>query len=156
MKPISDLVIAQDKLLSYVPELLPSRYMKASVRRQFELAITWSFLLSLLFSTPVSAIEVKKYEELKRTSLSRNVLKNFIDGVGYGYSWSNTFLERRGDKKLYCEPQKILLNAENYIDIIDTQIAVLKRSNLPLQAIMETPVELLLYIGLVDSFPCSR
>ncbi|MCL1491280.1 MAG: hypothetical protein M1G31_11085 [Pseudanabaena sp. Salubria-1] len=130
--------------------------MKKSVRRQFQLAISFSFLLSLLFSSPISAIEVKQYEEYKRTSLSRTILKNFIDGVGYGYSWSNTFLENRGDKKLYCEPRKIVLNAENYIDIIDRQIAVLKKSNLPLQSIMETPVELLLYIGLVDSFPCSR
>ena len=131
-------------------------YMKISVTRQFELVIAFSVLLSLLFSNSANAVDVKKYEELKRTPLSREVLKNFIDGVGYGYSWSNTFLERRGDKKLYCEPQKILLNAENYIDIIDTQIAVLKKRNFPLQAIMETPVELLLYIGLVDSFPCSK
>jgi hypothetical protein len=130
--------------------------MKISVTRQFELVIAFSVLLSLLFSNSANAVDVKKYEELKRTPLSREVLKNFIDGVGYGYSWSNTFLERRGDKKLYCEPQKILLNAENYIDIIDTQIAVLKKRNFPLQAIMETPVELLLYIGLVDSFPCSK
>ena len=130
--------------------------MKISVTRQFELVIAFSVLLSLLFSNSANAVDVKKYEELKRTPLSREVLKNFIDGVGYGYSWSNTFLERRGDKKLYCEPQKILLNAENYIDIIDTQIAVLKKRNFPLQAIMETPVELLLYVGLVDSFPCSK
>ena len=130
--------------------------MKISVTRQFELVIAFSVLLSLLFSNSANAVDVKKYEELKRTPLSREVLKNFIDGVGYGYSWSNTFLERRGDKKLYCEPQKILLNAENYIDIIDRQIAVLKKRNFQLQAIMETPVELLLYIGLVDSFPCSK
>lgn len=130
--------------------------MKISVTRQFELVIAFSVLLSLLFSNSANAVDVKKYEELKRTPLSREVLKNFIDGVGYGYSWSNTFLELRGDKKLYCEPQKILLNAENYIDIIDRQIAVLKKRNFQLQAIMETPVELLLYIGLVDSFPCSK
>ncbi len=130
--------------------------MKISVTRQFELVIAFSVLLSLLFSNSANAVDVKKYEELKRTPLSREVLKNFIDGVDYGYSWSNTFLERRGDKKLYCEPQKILLNAENYIDIIDRQIAVLKKRNFPLQAIMETPVELLLYVGLVDSFPCSK
>ena len=85
--------------------------MKTGVSRQFELAIASSVLFWLIFSSSVSAIEVKKYEELKRTSLSLTILKNFIDGVGYGYSWSNTFLEHRGDKKLYCGPQKILVIA---------------------------------------------
>ena len=129
--------------------------MKTVVRKQFEVGIVCSISLLLLFSSPANALDVKTYEELKRTSLSKEILKSFILGLGEGYSWSNTFLKKRGDRNLYCAPN-IVLNAENHINIIDSQIAFLKKSNTPLQTIMETPVEILLYIGLVDSFPCSK
>jgi hypothetical protein len=42
------------------------------------------------------------------------------------------------------------------MNIIDAQIVRLKKLNIPLQTIVETPIEILLYSGLVDSFPCSK
>lgn len=110
---------------------------------------TLATLLLLFFTNPAIALDVQTYEELKRTS--REVLKIHINGVTDGYSWSNSILQRRGDKAFYCPPPKIALNAENSIDIIDAQIVKLKKSGK-----VEIPVELILYFGLVDSFPCSK
>lgn len=108
-----------------------------------------AILLLLFFSNTAIALDVQKYEELKKTS--REVLKIHINGVGDGYSWSNGILNQRGDQAFYCPPSKIALNAENFIDIIDAQIVKLKKSGK-----VEIPVELILYFGLVDSFPCSK
>lgn len=108
-----------------------------------------AFVLLLFFINTAFALEAKTYEELKKTS--REVLKIHINGVGEGYSWSNSILAKRGDKVFYCPPPKVALNAENYIDIIDAQVSKMKSSGM-----VEIPVELILFFGLVDSFPCSK
>ena len=104
----------------------------------------------MFFINPAIALDVAKYEELKETSV--DVLKIHIDGVQQGYSWSNTFLEARGDKVFYCQPRKMVLNVENSINIIDSKIAKLKKSG----QVEMPPVELILFYGLVDTFPCSK
>jgi len=111
--------------------------------------IVLMLILTLIVASPAIALDVQEYEERKNTS--RDVLKIYINGVGEGYSWSNSILKQRGNPPLYCPPQKIALNADNYMAIIDAQIAKMKKSGA-----IEIPVELILYLGLVDSFPCSK
>ncbi len=106
-------------------------------------------LLALFFARPAIALDVQGYEELK--TKSRASMLFHINGVGDGYAWSNVILENRGSPPLYCPPRKMTLNADNYMAILDAKIAEYKESKTP-----EVPVELILFYGLVDSFPCSK
>lgn len=110
-----------------------------------KIALAFSFLL--FFIKPAIALEVQGYEELKVTS--PGFLEALIYGVATGYAWSNGILKRRGDQEFYCQPPKISLNADNYISIVDKQIINLKKSGN-----IEIPVEYILFLGLVETFPC--
>lgn len=94
------------------------------------------------------AMGLDVYEDLKENS--RGILKVYINGVGEGYSWSNSLLKDRGDEVFYCPPHKIALNADNYISIIDDKVASLGRSEAE-----DLPIALILYFGLIETFPCS-
>ncbi|TMU24512.1 hypothetical protein E0L35_09700 [Halomonas sp. ATBC28] len=107
-----------------------------------------AFLLLAFFFSSSAAMDVSTYEELKQDS--RDVLKIYISGIGEGYSWSNAIVQGRGDAALYCPPEKIALNAENYISITDDKIEALGDSEAS-----KIPVELILNFGLVETFPCA-
>ncbi len=77
-------------------------------------------------------------------------MRFYISGVGNALSFSNIALEQRGDKPFFCPPEKIALNVENYMDIIDKEIA--RKQKNP----NNVPVEVILYSGLVEVFPCSN
>lgn len=121
------------------------------VRNNVITRILFAFLL-LLFTKPAfSGLSVKAYEELKKTD--EGILKVYIYGVGDGYQWSNAMLRTRGDKRFYCSPENLALNAENFIDIIDSRIAKMKKAGENLE---KNYVENILLFGLIESFPCPK
>ena len=106
------------------------------------------FLLILLCTNNANAFDVTTYEKLKQTSME--TLKVHISAIGESYSWSNVFLEERGDKAFYCVPDKLGLNASNLMDIIDKKVKDSKKD------LSGAPIELVLFMGLVDTFPCTK
>lgn len=117
--------------------------------REFSMNIRFFLGLSLIlfgFSSHLSAMELSGYQTLKETS--PDLTKIYIAGVGQGYSWSTTIAEEKWRKTFYCPPSKIALNGDNYLAILDKAIE---------QGDYESsyPVELILYWGLVDAFPCA-
>lgn len=109
------------------------------------------FSLSLLLSinSTAFALTIEEYNKLKTTSISYT--EAYIGGVGEGYIWSNVLLEAQEKQPFFCPPPKIALNSGNFISIMETQIGLRKKSGLP-----QTQVELLLYRGLVETFPCKK
>jgi len=108
----------------------------------------FAFVFFAFFTTTLSAaMDLKAYKELQKSS--KDMVKIYIYGVGEGYSWSNTILQDRGGKALFCVPKNMALNAENYISITNNRIASLGGS-----AVAEMPIELILYSGLIETFPC--
>ncbi|MDH5911739.1 hypothetical protein L8R80_11130 [Vibrio splendidus] len=99
-----------------------------------------------LFTNQVNALSVSNYKKLKKDDFS--ILKTHVNGVGQGIGWGNTLVENRLKQKLYCSPQKIALNAGNFITIIDTEIESGNWEN-------TDPIELILIIGLEKTFPCE-
>lgn len=106
-------------------------------------------LLSLTIVSPAIALDIQAYERFK--AISPNEVELYINGVGQGYLWSNTALKQRGQPPLYCPPGDLALNGKNHLDIINSQIAKFKEYRTK-----KIPVELILYYGLIDSFPCSK
>lgn len=116
--------------------------------KRYKSGLIFICLLPLFYINTVHAFDINKYEELKRTSMK--YLKTHINTIGETYSWSNIFLVQRGDKAFYCTPSELGLNASNYMDIIDKEIAKSKKD------LNGAPIELVLFVGLVETFPCPK
>ncbi|KEQ17080.1 hypothetical protein [Endozoicomonas numazuensis] len=112
--------------------------------RKLSLAVV---LLTTFFSINAVAgnsVTISAYKNLNEKHL--NSLKLHINGVGQGFLWSNNI---EGRKPFYCSPGKLALNADNYMQIIDSQIPLYEKSG------KDFPIEMLLLFGLQEAFPCK-
>jgi hypothetical protein len=71
-----------------------------------------------------------------------------LDGVGTGYSWVLAYLRVTGGKDFYCPPLKLVNTQENYLSIL---AAGMKEKNIS----KDTPIELILLLGLIKTFSCK-
>tara|TARA_B100001964_G_C13926261_1_gene462433 strand:- start:203 stop:649 length:447 start_codon:yes stop_codon:yes gene_type:complete len=111
-------------------------------------------LSSFCYVNSAYALDVGYYSELKKTNPV--YLKAHIGGVGNGLLTYNLILLGK-DEKLYCPPQTMALNADNYMEIIDDQIKYFASMQSPEGAAIENlSVEQLLLIGLIQEFPCTE
>ena len=79
------------------------------------------------------------------------VLNWVVYGIGVGLAWANTDLESREEKKIYCQPSKLALGAENYISIIDRYL-----EKYPYFTEKDDwHVGMILKEGLKETFPCD-
>jgi len=76
-----------------------------------------------------------------------DVTKVYIKGLGEGIGWGNA------EKEFYCQPAKLALGMENFLDIIDRQIKELSTS-VSAAKLDEMWIGLLLSQGLQRTFPC--
>jgi|CXWL01.1.fsa_nt_gi hypothetical protein len=113
------------------------------------IAITLLFNVCIaLWTAPVHAgPTLKDYEELKENKY----FLAHLHGIGVGYSWANTYLSAiRKSPPLYCEPEKVALNADNYFQILDEYI---KKQGGILQ--QSTSISMLLLYALREALPCN-
>lgn len=88
--------------------------------------------------------------QYKKAGRNLEIVKTYVAGLGSGYSWANVMLETRSGAQLhlYCPPNKLAINGENYLDILDNHIKRRSPSD-------DVPIELILLQGLMETFPCS-
>ena len=110
--------------------------------RRFFVALV---LLSLSFSS--FAMDLATYKKLKK--ISPDYAKLYVQGVASGFEWSNTLNESRKVKPLFCSPSKLSLNGDNYFQILEKELAGSSKN-----AKDTAQIELILFIGLVKTFPC--
>lgn len=78
-------------------------------------------ILMTIWIVPVYAeVTLDTYEIVGKN----DEIKLFISGVGEGYSLANAELKvNRKLSPLYCEPDKVALNTDNYLQILDNYLA---------------------------------
>lgn len=107
-------------------------------------------LIVLLASTSGKAgITLEKYHQVKATS----DFNAYLTGVVVAYSTVNTYLRQIAERSpLYCTPNELSLNLQNYLQIIDDYVAKpdLKDINTP-----NAPFEFVLLLALQEMFPCE-
>ena len=107
-------------------------------------------VILFLFNGTVWAISLGKYKEIKRNNdqelLEYTSIK--VDGIGVGLSWANSIIE---GNPLYCAPNSLSLNRNNYMQILDDEI---ERGDALYDE--DTPIGLVLYMGLANTFPCDK
>jgi hypothetical protein len=92
-----------------------------------------------------SEITVKQYLAIKPVPTP---MMMHVVGIGTGFSWANSHLEYVKQKLIYCEPVKLNLNADNYLSILDSEIARNEHDS-------GDPVAFILQKGLKRTFPCQ-
>jgi hypothetical protein len=97
-----------------------------------------------LVQTAHSEILLKDYHNTKQSQ--QKMFRTYIDGVGMGFSWSNAYLKTTGKPALFCPPDGITLQPDNYIDIIDSAASSSQDQH--------WPIELVLLYELAKRFPC--
>lgn len=100
---------------------------------------------------------VKEYRTAKASSSIAEIikLKWYIGGLGEGIFWANAELTKQ-HAPLFCEPEKLRLVADNYMDIIDGQITRLSQPHgATIAEIDSFATGLLLLKGLEETFPCK-
>lgn len=102
-------------------------------------------LLVSLFSigTAHSEVSIQEYKSMT----DENLTKIYISGLGKGIFWANLDANSLLKKKLYCPPGKLALAVDNYMQILNDEIA---RGIYP----ADTPIEFVLLKGLERVFPC--
>lgn len=105
--------------------------------KKYSIAIVFiSLLQTLTANAEVSVAMYKKNPEIYR---------NYIDGLGTGYSWANTQLALEKRKMLFCQPANLALETENYVRILNAGI---RTTDVGL-------IELILINQLIKTFPCK-
>ena len=92
---------------------------------------------------------VKDYDHLK----DMPEFKTYIGGVGTGFAWANANLQFRGQKPLYCQPEKISLEWANYLQILDRKM---KDDDYLKRIPSDRFLGLVLLRALQEIFPCDK
>jgi len=93
-------------------------------------------------------IRVRNFDQMKNTEY----FKAHIEGVGQGFTIANAYLEVEKKRPLFCTPGKLILGADNYIQLID---ATMKNDKYKNKIDLDTPIVIILFWGLQDTFPCK-
>jgi hypothetical protein len=72
--------------------------------------------------------------------------------AGGSYLAANVELALNKEKILFCQPRTLTLNADNYVNIFEKELAKLKEGE---QDWADVPIEFVLLWGLEATFPCS-
>ena len=121
------------------------------------------FICLMFISTSAFSLTltVDTYKEMKETARENEVMKLFlkgqIEGIYQGLLGMLIIIEVNAKKHgtisnivLWCGPDDLSLNYQNLIVIVDKE---LKRKG-PSYSV-RTPISLVLYTGLLNTFPCE-
>ena len=97
------------------------------------------------------AMDASAYLEAN-TPAKKQVLEMYVGGVGQGFFWANIEAKNSTKVALFCPPNTMALNSQNYVALLDQQIAFYKDTNRFKESL---PIELVLLRALQDNFPCK-
>jgi len=112
-------------------------------------------LALLLASVPASAMTYEGYKRLKHSanegSIEAVTLTVYLAVLANTYTDTNLTLRNKGKTPLYCQPEKLSLNNEAIIDILETMAEKTRQSGAEVDT---DSVSTLLLEGLRETFPC--
>jgi hypothetical protein len=104
----------------------------------------------MIFSSMAAAdFRVKHYKNFKEAK----ELQLYIEGMGVGLVTANAYMFWETKQRLFCQPGQLALEKENFIRILDDEIARQELQNF--EKTQEAPIQLLLMMGLIQTFPCK-
>ena len=113
-------------------------------------------VLGLLLSMNANARTITVEMHLDAISTNnkslQNIVKERLVGAYYGFQTSNVELDSTKREKIFCEPDKLGLNVDNLIRLLNDEIKELRNKGANID---KFPIELILMNNLVKVFPCK-
>ena len=108
-----------------------------------------------VLGAPLSAhaMTMRQYHELMKQH--PDSAKLYILGVGEGLALANAALISKKRPNIFCVPNKLSLNIDNYTRILDSEYEEFRKAASEDVADSRT-VSIVLYMGLVATFPCKK
>jgi hypothetical protein len=104
----------------------------------------------LLSPSAEAEITVGAYRALKaKGGDDWSAAKTYVNGFGVGYAFANVQLSMRHANRLYCPPNNLAFEADNYLALIDEALIRYK----PTDSIY---IEAILTSALTRLFPCNE
>lgn len=120
--------------------------------------LIWTILLVTTSGFNLNAqFTVKTYREFKdsRNNEIKTGMTSYIAGMGHAYMVANAHLNSQNNPMLFCQPDKLSLDVDNFVNILDIEIGD-ESKFLTESQLQSTPIALLLLRGLEKTFPCSK
>jgi hypothetical protein len=86
--------------------------------------------------------------------MAREATERYISGVASGLAWANAELRSMNRQPLYCAPENLPMNFENYRDLIDGYITKLAKT-VPQEKLDKFFAGGALLRALIKAFPCE-
>ncbi len=83
------------------------------------------FVVLSVFFSHAEAMTVSVYQSLKEKD--REALEFYMEGVGQGVTWTHSMFSTIRNAEVFCLPNKLGLNAQNYIHIVDRRYSFIHR-----------------------------
>lgn len=110
--------------------------------------VVFFFLVAAFFAASAHALTLEKFRHGVQDQALKEITEDFLAGVGAGFGYANSRLGMKGQPLLFCQPSSLTLNAQNYIDLIESMARQYDFKQ-------NQPVEVILLIGLEKEFPCK-
>ena len=110
------------------------------------LVVVFVCVTSLGF-TSVKAVDGIALKELAGLAKAVPEVNSYLSGIGHGYYYANAYADSIGQHKLYCQPRNNVMDADNYIQILENEIK--RGGHKP-----DETIELIMLSGLRRTFPC--
>lgn len=108
-----------------------------------------SGLILLVLSASANAVTVKQYADMKAKGGDEwAIIASYVSGVGAGLLHANVQLVLDHEKPLFCPPQHLALNMDNYLALLDAELARAKPSS-------DVTIEVVLTYAILKAFPCT-
>ena len=97
-------------------------------------------------------LQVKKSTGQEYEENFERILKPYILGVADSLMTANAYLKMEGKNEIFCQPDNLGLNVENYMRFASEQIEKDKNNN---RYNGRQPLSISILIHLIDVFPCK-
>ena len=75
-------------------------------------------------------------------------LEIYFTAMGVAFSWSNGYIRANGDTSMYCQPEKLALSGQQYVEILRDHVRDNSRAG-------DLPVGFAMLQALSSIFPCQ-
>lgn len=108
-----------------------------------------AIIVLFMSATGASAeLSLGEYGQIRGDEAKMDIIRTYINGVGVGIGWADTYMSENAGSHIFCQPEDLSLNAHNMVDILDREIKRFEYNG-------NIPIELILLLGLIQTFPCK-
>ncbi|PNG50410.1 MULTISPECIES: hypothetical protein [unclassified Variovorax] len=121
-------------------------------------AVAVAVLGAALSISATAEVLASEYQAAMQSARDKPAMLLYISGVGTGFGWANETNTYNKVRPLYCQPETLSMNAQNFTQILDARLAKVTAENRAIGKstdMTKLHAEFELLRGLEQTFPCQ-